>query len=889
MKSKYVDTTAAVNVIAGVYNNTELLDNEKYKFYEELFTEDIHKILFNSIYNLHALGAKEISIKTIEDYLETKPKKLAIYKAYNGADLLLEYKEKFKENTFDYYYGRLTKFCLLREYDKIGIDCKQIYDVDNIFDSKLREKQDEWLDNASLADITFKIENLIEEVKMKYSECVEDNSCHISEGIDELIESLATKPDFGYPLYGDYINTITRGARLGKLYLRSAATGLGKAIPNDTLIPTPLGWRKVGDIKPGDKLFGQDGKETTVLQIHPQPQKKEIWKVTFADGRVAECCGEHLWEYRYEAHRGYNYRVEDIQTIYNRTLNLKNGLKNSDGKGYRFHIKLNKPVEYEEKQYYLPPYTMGALLGDGCFRYNNTNKILTFSSIDEDIPTLISLDLAQHWQKGKVHTIYPKKSSNNNYDWTFRDKNNPNHPFWVEEMLRDYPELWNVKSEDKFIPREYLQGSIFQRQCLLQGLMDTDGSVDKKGRTSFTTISPQLRDDFIELCRSLGFITTYLVDKRDQYTTGECYTIYIQASKKMKQHFFRLARKHDIMNNYLKSNKREEYKDHLAIINIEKTNEKVDMTCFTVDNKDHLFLMNDFIVTHNTRMMIADACNFGCSEMYDLAQKKWVSLGPVQPTLFISTEQTVAEIQTATLAFLSGVDEGHIVTNSYEEGEKERVLKAAEILKNGRIIFESMPDFSLADIEATIKRAIRNHNVLHICYDYIHTSIKILEEITKMSGGVRLREDQILYMLGVRLKDLAVKYDVFIITATQLNGDYREAEVYDQNLLRGAKNLGDKIDFGCILLEASAKDKECLAQTCSILGIDAGDINNKMAIYKNRGNKYRGILAWIAADKGTCRYDIKFCTDYSYRLVEMPNIKIKVKEEGAFDKIRERF
>jgi len=613
MSSKYVDPTAIMQVIGCVYNNPRLLDyTDKYTITDDDFPDTFHKTVFGCIYKLYELGSKKITLENISDFLDTRPKSQAIYKQQKGEEWLLKVSENANQLTFDYYYGRMKKMSLLRAYDNYGVDVSDIYDPDNILDTKKKQLQEDNLDNSTLDEIANKVDMKIDSIRLQYVDNVFGKAQQVGSGIFDLIEQYKQNPEVGIPLYGPLINTVTRGARLKKFYLRSAATGVGKAIPNNTLIPTPAGWRKVGDIRPGDKLFGQDGKETIVLQIHPQPQEKEIWKVTFADGRIAECCGEHLWEYCYKSHRGYSYRVEDIQTIYNRTLTLKNGLKNSDGKGYRFHIKLNNPVEYEEKQYYLPPYVMGALLGDGSFRYNNTNKSLEFSSADEQIPSLIAIALGSNWQKGKVHTIYAKKSSENNYSWTFRDKENPTHPFWVEEMLKDYPKLWNVKSEDKFIPKDYLQGSIFQRQCLLQGLMDTDGSVDEKGRTSFTTISPQLRDDFIELCRSLGFIATYSTDLRDKYSTGECYTIHIQAPKEMKKHFFRLQRKHNIIKNYLANNKREEHKDHLAIIDIEKTTELSDMTCFTVDNDNHLFLMNDFIVTHNTRSMIADACYIAC-------------------------------------------------------------------------------------------------------------------------------------------------------------------------------------------------------------------------------------------------------------------------------------
>ncbi len=69
-----------------------------------------------------------------------------------------------------------------------------------------------------------------------------------------------------------------------------------------------------------------------------------------------------------------------------------------------------------------------------------------------------------------------------------------------------------------------------------------------------------------------------------------------------------------------------------------------------------------------------------------------------------------------------------------------------------------------------------------------------MEEITKRSGGVKLREDSILFMLSIRLKDICNQYGVFIESATQLNGDYVESDTPDQNLLRGAKAIADKID-----------------------------------------------------------------------------------------------
>lgn len=782
MGSKYIDSAAIIQVIGNVYNNSSLLEMaDKYSITEQDFPNEFHKIVFGSLYKLYELGVKEFSLEAINDFLSTRPKSEAVYKNNKGDEWLLKAAEAATSTSFDYYYKRLKKFTLLRTYDNFGIDITDIYDIDNILDIKKKQLQEEILDSLSLEQIANKVDEKIDAIKAQCLDGGTEEAYQAGDGVFELIERFSKYPEAGIPMYGPLINTVTRGARLGKFYLRSAPTGVGKAIPNNSIIPTPNGKRKVGDILPGDYVFGQDGKPTRVLQIHPQLEKKEIWNVTFSDGRVAQCCKDHLWKYRYDSHRGFAYRVESIEELYKRTLALKNGLKNSDNKGYRFHVQLNEAVEYPEKQYSLPPYVMGAFLGDGSFRYDGANKSLSFSSQDEEIPNLIIQEL------GNEEYCFVKYSQLK-YNYHFKKVTNKEHPIWVEEFLKDYPELWNVKSENKFIPQDYLEGSTEQRFALLQGLMDTDGSIDTtKGRVSFTTVSSQLRDNIIELCRSLGFIANYTTDQRTQkYTTEECYCIHIQCKKALKPKLFRLQRKIERATVYTNNHKREEYKDHLAIVDIQKTQEKVDMTCFTVDNEEHLFLMNDFIVTHNTRTMIADACYFACERIYD-NNFGWIRTGPAQPTLYISTEQELDEIQTMMLAFISNVNESHIIYNEYEDGEAERVLEAAKELKKAPLFVETMPDFSLQDVENTIKKNLRDHNVRYVCHDYIHSSLKILEEITRRSGGVKLREDNVLFMLSTKLKALCTKYDVFILSATQLSGDYAAAETPDQNLLRGAK------------------------------------------------------------------------------------------------------
>lgn len=282
-----------------------------------------------------------------------------------------------------------------------------------------------------------------------------------------------------------------------------------------------------------------------------------------------------------------------------------------------------------------------------------------------------------------------------------------------------------------------------------------------------------------------------------------------------------------------------------------------------------------------SRTMIADICNFSCKEIYNPDFEMWINNGYPSPSLYITTEQEKSEVQTMMLAFLSAVNEEHILNGKYEDGERERVIKAAQILKEAPLWIEELPDFSLQDVENKIKKHIREHDVKYVAHDYIHTSLKILEEITRRTGGVKLREDNILFMLSTRLKDICNKYGIFIISATQLSGDFKTSDSPDQNLLRGAKAIADKIDTGMILLLPTKEDLEKI-QPVLAANPHFKVPNMKMSIYKNRGGGYKGVYLWCYADLGICRVNPMFCTTWNHELVNMKNIQIIVDEPVEF-------
>ena len=381
-----------------------------------------------------------------------------------------------------------------------------------------------------------------------------------------------------------------------------AAAGSGKSIPNSTIIPTPNGWRKVSEIKKGDFLFDQDGNPTKVLGVFPQG-KKEVYEITFGDKRTAKCCIDHIWSVHKDT-----WKDKDKFKDYTLKEILEDKWEKIDARGHKSHIfsiPCSKAVKYNVTQELtVDPYLLGVFLGDGSCLESG----LTLSSNDKEIVEKIQLIL-------ECPEVYQNTA---NYHWNFY-KNNRHQRIKTEEIFGEYAENVCCYSYEKSIPEAYKLASIEDRYKLIQGLMDTDGSITKAdGRyhVKFTTTSEKLKDDFIEVMGSLGYICSYRIDsRREKYTAGKAYEIKINIPNSEKYKLFSLSRKKNIAKECIDKPQHRRY-DRTTITNIRDLGYEEEMTCFYVDNEKHLFLMNNYIVTHNTSCLterIRTIIQNGCS------------------------------------------------------------------------------------------------------------------------------------------------------------------------------------------------------------------------------------------------------------------------------------
>ena len=277
-----------------------------------------------------------------------------------------------------------------------------------------------------------------------------------------------------------------------------------------------------------------------------------------------------------------------------------------------------------------------------------------------------------------------------------------------------------------------------------------------------------------------------------------------------------------------------------------------------------------------TRRMIGEACKVAVPYIYDLRKKDWVTNSGAckENVLYISTELSPVECETLFGAYLAGIPEDIILDGKFNDEEWARLNRAADILNGCNLHFVQLTNFDVNDIENTIRKYHYLYKVNYVFYDYLSVSPKILSEGATTSKMSNLQEYQVLYMFAQRMKDLSTILDIHIQSATQLNGDWKTAKEADQNLLRGAKSIADKIDVGAILMPVREYDKDLIDAYMTRVGFGPRP-NAVIHIYKVRQNKFNNVRLYVYFDKSTCRLEDCFCADYSGQVLEVDDTNVE--------------
>ena len=407
-----------------------------------------------------------------------------------------------------------------------------------------------------------------------------------------------------------YINAIKENLHK-TILLIDAQTGGGKAQPLYSKVRIPNGWTTIGELKVGDEVITADGNITTVESIHPQP-KQIIYKLTFYDGRSCECTGEHL----FNVYLGQSHKTGKFQSVddpdYFTTLSVNDLIKRGVGEVYnsekRVYIPLVKPEKNEDKPFIIHPYILGCLLGDGTLSRGSIKLTISSRFVLDKIVSLLPPSLTIGLIRNRDDKCYEFNIIRN------KEFNNDRYNIYTEEIKR--LNLYGKIALTKFIPTEYLNGSEEQRWELLRGLMDTDGTIGKpklkknisnsnrhttSGSISYSTSSYRLKDDIVELVRSLGGIAK--VSIKIPY-----YTYKGEKLRGQTNYIITMRFKDPIMcvtrpNRLERLNNQHQYSRYFKLLLRTIVPLREDKAvCIKLKDPKGLYVTDDYIVTHNTAM-----------------------------------------------------------------------------------------------------------------------------------------------------------------------------------------------------------------------------------------------------------------------------------------------
>lgn len=338
--------------------------------------------------------------------------------------------------------------------------------------------------------------------------------------------------------------------------------------PLTAKVMTPDGWTEIGQINVGDTVTGADGKPTTVIGVYDFGEE-DVYEVVFSDESSTKCTMSHLWSVHTpkQKHRGSRPTVLTLEEIVSR------GLKTSSG-WWKSFVPMVSPVEFSQKtEPILDPYLVGVLIGDGCITDGTR-----FSTADVEIVEYIESVIPKNLTVKRVSEYY----------YAISQKDKP--VVGGNEIRSALVELglFGKKSEDKFIPTEYLLGSVECRIAILQGLLDTDGygGVGQSG-IEYSTSSRRLAEDFQFLVQSLGGTAKMAIKKT---SCLDSYRFHVKLPRLIAP--FRLKRRLDRV--------RINRFDPTRSIRKVRLYGKEKVRCIKVLNEDGLYVTDDFIVTHNT-------------------------------------------------------------------------------------------------------------------------------------------------------------------------------------------------------------------------------------------------------------------------------------------------
>ncbi|MFI7527897.1 replicative DNA helicase [Nocardia salmonicida] len=604
------------------------------------------------------------------------------------------------------------------------------------------------------------------------------------------IDSIASRGgiSLGVPTGFTELDELTNGLHPGQMIIVAARPGVGKALALDTPLPTPRGWTTMGEVRVGEELLDAQGRPTRVVAATEVMVDRPCYEVEFSDGTVLVADEQHQWLTETRASRrsaqqsksGRGRRVfADVRT----TAQIAETVRcDTADKRINHSVTNAEPLQLPACELLVPPYTLGAWLGDG------TSAAAQITSVDPEIVARIEAE-------GIV--AVPSRSA----QWRFQLTLPADEPVAARTCVVCGTEFTPFTSEvrtcgrscggkarfvsepvpaptcaqcggpsiglrlcqscrntvgsvqarlrtlgvlgDKHIPIAYLRSSEAQRRALLAGLLDTDGTVTHGGSVQFAVTSERLFRDVQELVVSLGYrcgVSTKRVRGRSE-ESSTCYTLTFATDDEV----FGLYRK-ALLHKERRATGSTARSNARYIVDVRHV-ESVPVRCVEVDNADHLYLAGRSMVpTHNSTL----GMDFmrSCSIKHGMA------------SVIFSLEMSRTEIVMRLLSAEAKIKLGDMRSGRMSDDDWTKLARRMSEISEAPLFVDDSPNLTMMEIRAKARRLKQRHDLKLVVVDYLQL----------MSSGKKVESrQQEVSEFSRHLKLLAKELEVPVIAISQLN------------------------------------------------------------------------------------------------------------------------
>jgi replicative DNA helicase len=478
---------------------------------------------------------------------------------------------------------------------------------------------------------------------------VTDTLAPIRELLDLHLDRLEALYDRGDAITGipsgyHDLDDLLSGLQSNALYVVGARPAMGKALALDTPVPTPGGWTTMGALEVGQQVFDDRGVPTTVTYCSPVHVDRPCFEVRFGDGSVLVADADHQWSVR-------SIGDHHDQVCTTRDL-LDRGVVDDDDGAPRWQVPLAAPLELAEVDLPVDPYVLGCWLSSGSPDGSGSGDL-------------------QHADVGHFTDEFAERGYG------------PGR----RRLATELAQLGLLGSAPRRIPPRYLRASADQRLALLQGLLDTDGSVvsARSGpRVAVTTPDLELAGQIHELACSLGQAPTPVHAEQVVQPQGSALVHRVEWAPTMQ--VFRLARKAAALGDPGGSSSDR----HQAIVSITPTG-SVPVRCITVDAPSSLYLAGrSMVVTHNTAFALGMATH--------------AALESHRPVLFFSLEMSKIELTQRIVCAEARVDSTRVRNGRLVEADWNKIAHATGRLAEAPLWIDDNPNVTVMEIRSKARR-----------------------------------------------------------------------------------------------------------------------------------------------------------------------------------------